>query len=90
MKKVTIPCSCGCSVVTVVEFDEIGDNPREFFADFYTMALPPFGSRLKTAWKVFRRREHWIHDVHLDEEGLRELRDYLNEILKEDKHVESI
>lgn len=85
MKKVIIPCSCGCSVVTVVEFDEIGDDPREFYADFYTMARPGFGHRLKTAWKVFRRQDHWIYDVNLDEEGLRELRDYLNETVKDDE-----
>lgn len=85
MKKVTIPCSCGCSVVTVIEFDEIGDLKREFFADFYTMARPPFGSRLSTAWKVFRRKDHWIHDVNLDEDGLRELRDFLNETVKDDE-----
>lgn len=85
MKKVIIPCSCGCSVVTVFEFDEIGEYKKEFYADFYTMVIPSFSSRLKTAWKVFRRKDHWIYDVNLDEEGLRELRDYLNETVKDDE-----
>lgn len=76
-------------MVTIVEFDEIGDDPREIYADFYTMAMPPMWHRLKTAWKVFRRRDHWIHDVNLDENGLKELRDYLNEIMK-DKNVEPV
>lgn len=80
----TIPCSCGCSVVSVVEFEEIGEEPREFYAEFYTMACPSLGHRLKTAWQVFRGKEHWIHDVCLTKEGLTELRDYLNQIMPEE------
>lgn len=80
MKKVTIPCSCGCSVVSIIEFEEWKDDPRSFYAEFYTMVRPRFRDRFKTAWAVFRGREHWLHDVCMQAEGLEELRDYLNEI----------
>lgn len=65
----------------MVEFESFDDDPKEYYAEFYTMVRPRFRDRLKTAWAVFRRRDHWLHDVCLAEEGLIELRDYLNEIL---------
>lgn len=88
MKKVTIPCSCGCSVVIIVEFEEWNDDPREIYAEFYTQAQPKFGERLKTAWKVFRRKDHFLYDLALDEAGLKELRDYLIEVFKEDDELQ--
>ena len=80
MDKIAIPCTCGCSVVAFFDFSEY-DEPM--YADFYTSVRPDLKHRVKTAWEVFRRRENWIHDVELDENGLRQLRDFLNEHLKD-------
>lgn len=68
-------------MVCVVKFEELGDDPRAFYAEFYTMVRPTFSERFKTAWAVFRGRDHWLHDVCLQEEGLEELHSYLDEIL---------
>lgn len=71
-------------MVSVIEFEEWGEDPHSYYAEFYTMVRPRFRDRFKTAWAIFRGREHWIHDICLLEDGLKELRDYLNEVLPPD------
>lgn len=64
-----------------MELDELEDDPQEFFAEFYTMVRPSFGERLKTAWSVFREKDHYLHDVVMDEASLVKVRDFLNKHL---------
>jgi hypothetical protein len=81
MEKLAIPCECGCSVVVFMELDAFKEDPQEFFAEFYTMVRPPFRERFKTAWAVFRDKDHYLHDVVIDKDALVKVRDFLEKTL---------
>lgn len=89
MEKLAIPCQCGCSVVVFVEFEAIGDDPQEFYAEFYTMVCPSFWERFKTAWKVFRGKDHYLHDLVMDKDSLTEVRDFLDKNLPKEPNENS-
>lgn len=79
MDKIAIPCNCGCSVVLVMEFEELGDHPQEFVTEFFT-AMDLKGSRRirwQTAWRILRGKDPWLHDVCLDSKAMGELQDFL-------------
>lgn len=81
MDKIVIPCSCGCSILVIVEFDAINEDlPQEFWAEFFTSVDPKANrrSRWSAAWRILRGKNPWIHDVCMDPRALADLRDFLN------------
>lgn len=66
----------------VMELPEFKGEAQEFYAEWYTMVQPGKKWRLRTAWQVFRGRDNYLHDIALGEEGLHELKDFLNETIK--------
>lgn len=83
MEKIAIPCSCGCSVVVVMEFEQFGDDPQQFFVEFFTAYREKDSRRARwqAAWRVFRGKDPWLHDVCLDPTEIAKLRDFLSERL---------
>jgi hypothetical protein len=83
MDKIAIPCSCGCSVLVIMEWDAFQDEPQQFFVEFFT-AVDPRASRrerISAAWRVLRGKNPWLHDVALDPNAIAELRNFINKNL---------
>lgn len=83
MNKIAIPCTCGCGVLVIVEFDQYGEDPQEFFVEFFTSPDPRISrrQRLATAWRVLRGREPWLHDVNLGPHEMNDMKAFLERTL---------
>lgn len=86
MKKFLVPCTCGCAIVAVIEFDPFEDDPQMYFAEFYTATRPGASrwERFKAAWRVVRGNDPWMHSVCWDANAVKELRDFLDSCIPND------
>lgn len=73
-----VPCDCGCThaVFSYWEYEE--DDP-EIDLTFYTYSdSPGFWHRLKMAWLMIFRKEHWLHCLLIHKNDVTRLRDFLD------------
>lgn len=80
-RSLTIPCSCGCSIVTIAEWIDFEDEaPSDWFLEFFASPAPTrWRSRLQGAWNLLRGKPAATHCVCWRPEQVAQLRDWLNE-----------
>jgi hypothetical protein len=66
-----------------MEFDQFGEDPQEFFVEFFTSYRPKDSrrSRWKAAWRVFLGKDPWLHDVCLGTEEMTQFKEFLDATL---------
>lgn len=87
MDKLSLPCDCAgtCSVALVTEYEEYGDEPQEFFVEFYVRPVQyRLRDRVRYAWRMLRKATFIDPNCCLSWSGPEQpekLRDFLNEKL---------
>jgi hypothetical protein len=73
--KLTVPCSCGCLMVTFDRFDD------ELWVEMYTHVGAHAGWlwKLKTVWAILRGRDHYLDALMLTPADVKKVADFLAE-----------
>lgn len=81
--KIAVPCDCSCSVLLITEFEKYGDDPQQFYFDFYTQvkSKPYFRDRIKNIWAILRGKDIIDDCIVLSPEHIEQVRDFFNEHL---------
>lgn len=87
--RIIIPCECAgtCELAMITYIESEDDDWRHegwYLTWFVTLRQgAPLRERIRQAWKMLWKKDHWIHDIVISRKSAAELCDWLTKTLGE-------
>lgn len=79
-----VSCRCGCGDTVVLEIDQEDIAFMTYYnSNWGREQAGPFGlfrEKIRKIWRIICNKDHHYSDIMLTNEGLKEFRDYINDV----------